>query len=352
MKKFTLLVAFSCLISLFNLNYSFANSDNREKGDAKKVNIVATTFPIYDYLREIIGSTQSNFNLTLLINNGIDLHNFQPSTKDIATISQADVFIYNGGDSDLWVKEVLAQAINKNMETVDLMMFLGDRVKEEIIVEGMEEHDHSGHNHGEHAGHDCDHDHGDHAAHDHGDAVVYDEHVWLSLKNTILICEMLSEKLQNLDKVNAAQYAENAKNYIAKLKNLDAKYTEIFDKTPQKTLLFADRFPFRYLLDDYNISYYAAFPGCSAETEASFDTVIFLAKKINELGLDKVFIIDNSINNIASAIIKNSERKDAEIISLNSLQTITPQELAKGVSYVSIMEENLNLLHKALGNDD
>ncbi len=329
-----------CLLFVCMVLFGGANILLAAEGKNRKLNVVVTTFPIYDYVREIIGNGKSNLAVKLLIDNGIDLHNFQPSTEDIANISNADVFIYNGGDSDAWVKKILSQAMNKNMKVIDLMATLGDKVKKERIVEGMQEHKHD---HADHAHHDCDHDHG----HEHDD-VVYDEHVWLSLKNTILMCKTLATELQSLDSENAAQYAQNAQVYMDKLVSLDKKYESKFKALTKRTVLYADRFPFRYLMDDYAINYFAAFPGCSAETEASFETVIFLAQKISELDLQKVFIIDNSTNNIAKPIIENSKNKDASILSLHSLQTVNAKELSEGMSYIKVMEENLQKLYDAL----
>ncbi len=352
--KFLMLLVVTFIYA--GINMAFAAEEKTEP--SKKINVVVTTFPIYDFAREIIGTDNKNINLKIIIDNGIDLHNFQPSTQDIADISNADVFIHNGGDSDAWVKKILTQAMNKDMKVINLMYFLGSRVKEELIVDGMEEHDHSGHSH---AGHSHDHAHGhshdhkhdhDHAhghSHDHmKEGVIYDEHVWLSLKNVILMCKTLARELQAIDSSNHVKYAKNTRAYVKKLTDLDRKYENIFANKANKTVLIADRFPFRYLMDDYNIKYFAAFPGCSAETEASFETVIFLSKKINEFNLKKIFIIDNSTNNIASAIIQNSKNKTASILSLNSLQTVTAKELAEGISYIAIMEDNLKKLAEAV----
>ncbi len=358
MKKINYVLILAMMLVMANVSTSSAIEEQAKKTQKDKIEIVVTTFPIYDFVREIIGKGNTNFNVKIIIDNGIDLHNFQPSTEDIANISNADVFIYNGGESDLWVKKILTQAMNKNMKVISIMDSLGDKVKEELIVEGMEEHSHAGHaHHGhkhnehKHHGHKG-HSHAGHENCEHGhehDETIYDEHVWLSLKNAVLIVKNISNELQALDSVNAANYESNTKSYIDKLNELDVKHTKLLQRTRKKHMvLFADRFPFRYLMDDYGIAYYAAFPGCSAETEASFETVIFLAKKINELNLKNIFIIDNSTNNIAKTVIQSSNNKDANILSLNSLQTVTAKELEEGVSYLAIMEENLLKLHKAL----
>ncbi len=350
------------LMILFFFSTSPSLFANEMKRDTS-MNIVVTTFPIYDYLREIIGSTPTKFTLSLIIDNGIDLHNYQPSTEDIATISNADVFIYNGGESDVWVKKILSQAMNKQMKTVHLMELLGDHVKKEKIVEGMEKHDHIGHDHtahkhsGEHDHRHHNHDEHDHREHVHDmhihekdahDTDIFDEHIWLSLKNTIILSEKLSSLLQALDSQNAIYYAQNTDKYIQQLQNLDMSYQEKLSNAKRKTVLVADRFPLRYFLDDYGISYYAAFPGCSAETEASFATVIFLSNKINELNLERILIIDNSSNNIAQAVIQSSNNKHADVLSLNSLQTVTTKQLSEGITYLSVMKKNLETLEKAL----
>ncbi len=333
---------FICVLMLFLVSISTAFATENKQNKASKIVVEVTTFPIYDFMRHILGANNESIELRLIIDNGIDLHNFQPSTKDIARISTADVFIYNGGDSDSWVEKILSQALNKDMKVINLMESLGDKVKVELVVEGMQAHDHAGH---DHAGHEnCDHDHGTHAH----ENVVYDEHVWLSLKNAILMCQTLSTQMQALDPAHAELYAKNTQAYVEKLQNLDAKYTEIFQNIPNKTVLFADRFPFRYLLDDYGIGYYAAFPGCSAETEASFETVIFLAKKINELNLQSILIIDDSTNNIAKPIIENSKNKEARTFSLHSLQTVNAKDMAQGITYLTVMEQNLQKLKDAL----
>ncbi len=355
-RNITLMALAIC--SIFCAQSSFAEEQTKNSPTVdKKIKVVVTTFPIYDYLREIIGTEKNNIDLSLIINNGIDLHNFQPSAKDIAHISTADVFIYNGGESDIWVKEVLSQAMNKKMKIIDLMTSLGPRVKKELIVEGMEEHNHAEHAHHNHAGHahtehhdhtNCDHASHAHTEHQDHDVSIYDEHVWLSLKNTIFMCQMLAAELQSIDTTHAAQFAKNAQDYTKKLSQLDTKYQAIFKNSPKKTVLFADRFPFRYLLDDYNIAYFAAFPGCSAETEASFETVIFLSKKITELNLQKILIIDDNPHTIAQAVIRNSKNNNVHVLSLDSLQTVTDKELAAGISYISIMEKNLKTLQEAL----
>lgn len=256
----------------------------------KSLSIVTTIFPTYDYIREILGEKADAASIAVLANNGADLHNYQPTADDIIKISGCDMFVYVGGQSDSWVDDVLKQATNKDMVVVNLFDVLGENVKTEEYVEGME-HDHD-HEHEEE--HEEEHEH------------EKDEHVWLSISNAKIICSYLADKLIQIDSENKNIYSTNVDSYLTKLDELNAQYEDAVNKAENKTLLFADRFPFRYLVDDYGLDYYAAFSGCSAESEASFETVIFLANKIDELGLNSVLTIDGSTNEIAKTVIENT----------------------------------------------
>lgn len=298
----------------------------------KKLSIVATTFPQYDWVRQILGEKVNDVELTLLLDNGVDLHSFQPTVEDIAKISTSDMFIYVGGESDAWVQGALETATNKDMTVINMLEVLGDRVKEEEIVEGME---------GEH---EEEQGEGESETEEH----EADEHVWLSLKNAQIICADIASKLEILDPQNADVYKTNTENYIKLLTNLDGEYKNAVDNAPVKTLLFGDRFPFRYLVDDYGLQYYGAFVGCSAETEASFETVVFLANKVNELNLKNILIIDNTNDTIAKTISENSNNKDQKILSLDSMQAVTAEDVSNGATYLSIMESNLKVLKESL----
>lgn len=312
---------------------------------ASKKSIVCITYPEYDWIMNILGDKAANFNVTLLQNNGTDLHSYQPSIKDIAKISVCDMLVFVGGESDEWIEKAVAEAKNKNMVVVNMMEALGDKVKEEEVVEGMqaEEEDDEEHEH-EHADHDHDHD----GHHHHHDEVEYDEHVWLSLRNAAALVQTLAQKISELDSANATVYKANAASYAKALNELDAQYKSAVAAAAKKTILFGDRFPFRYLADDYNLKYYAAFVGCSAETEASFETVIFLAKKVDELGLNAVLTIEKSDKKIAKTIVSNTKKKIAEILEMDSLQSITQKDIKAGRSYLSAMKKNLEVLKKAL----
>ena len=508
---------------------------------AAKKSIVCVTYPEYDWVMNILGSKASNFKVTLIQKSGADLHSYQPSVKDIATISSCDMLVYVGGESDEWVEKALSNAKNKNMVVVNMMEVLGDKVKEEEIVEGMEhEHHHEDeeeaahHHHSvafkdsdvknrslsefegewtsayvyykngsldsaieftasqepktdlaalkkcydqglktsidyinikgsnvsftisgktteakygyagykivqyaagnrgvryffevkgkangcpkyigfndhmiaptkpEHyhfyssnvsiddmckesdnwptyfpksytkdqvskafagynpmahhsAAEDHDHEHHHHEAeahhhhhHDDEEEVEYDEHVWLSLKNAIVITNVLSEKIQKIDSSNAGVYKANAGAYTKQLSDLDREYEKAVAIASKKTVLFGDRFPFRYLTEDYGLKYFAAFVGCSAESEASFETVAFLAKKVDELGLKSVLTIEKGDKKIAKTIVSSTKSKNQEILEMDSLQSVNESDIKSGRNYLSAMKKNLEVLKKAL----
>ena len=335
----------------------------------KKLRIVTTVFPQYDWIRNILGDRVNEVELTLLQDSGVDLHNFQPSAQDIMKVSSADLFAYIGGVSDYWVDNALSQAVNKDMIAVNLMKELGDAVKADMTVEGMQEGEHS-HSHGDHD-HDHDHDHDEHEHeeahehedhdhdhehdhdhdHDHEGVRIHnhdDEHIWLSLRNAASLTQVLADRLSRLDPDHATAYQKNAAAYIGKLKALDAEYSATADAASVKTLLFADRFPFRYLMDDYGLKYYAAFTGCSAETEASFETVTFLSKKTDELSLSSVLVLEGADKTLASTIIANTQEKNQQVVVMDSMQSVDRFAIEKGASYLGIMESNLQALKNAL----
>ncbi len=334
MKKHILIfaAAFFAVCSLF----AGGNKDNSTYNSGVP-KIVTTIFPEYDWVTNILGQNPANAELTMLLSSGADLHSYQPTVADIMKISTCDLFIYVGGESDRWVDDALKEAVNKNMVVVNLLETLGDKVKEEEIVEGMQ-------------GEDEEHEH----HHDHDDAeeeeeVEYDEHVWLSLKNAAILCNAIADAVCKIDTKNAATYKANAASYIAKLNALDTKYTEAVANSAVKTVLFGDRFPFRYLVDDYGLTYYAAFVGCSAETEASFETIAFLAKKVDELSLGTIMTIEGNNHKIAQTIAQNTKAKNQKILTLDSMQSVTSKDVKNGVNYLSIMEKNLETLKTALG---
>ena len=289
--------------------------------------VVVTIFPLYDWVREILGGDASGVELTMLLDSGVDLHSYQPTVNDIVKISSCDLFVYVGGESDKWVDDALAEATNPDMQVINLMDTLGDAVVEEELIEGMETEEEE----------------------EEEEGPEYDEHVWLSLKNARVLCAAVADALEKLDPEHADDYAANAESYDAKLASLDAQYDEAARSAAFHTLLFGDRFAFRYLMDDYGLEYYAAFIGCSAETEASFETIVFLAGKVDELGLRAILQQESSDGSIARTIRDNTSTKDQEILTLNSLQGVTVRDAAAGSTYLSVMEDNLAVLRQALG---
>ncbi len=310
------------LLSLFIFLCMFAFLTGCKKEDSDKIKIVCTIFPEYDWVKEVTNYDSDKYDVKLLLNSGIDMHSYQASIDDIATIQTSDLFIYVGGESDEWVEDVLEGAKNAPM-TLNLMDILKDKIKEEEIKEGMEHEGEEEHDHEE---------------------KEYDEHVWLSILNSKIIVEKIAATLKELNKEDAAKIEDAKANYIAKLDALHQSYVSALSTASNKTLIFGDRFPFRYLVDDYKLDYYAAFVGCSAESEASFETIIFLANKVDELKAKVILKIDNASDKIAKSIKNNTSTKDQIILSLNSMQVTTTKD---NLSYIKIMEDNLEILKQA-----
>ena len=317
MKKFIALVmAFVLCLSVF----AGCASGTAEKSKKEKFKITVSIYPVYDWMKNITQDAE-DVELNLLVGNGTDMHSYQPTADDMVGIAESDMFVYVGGESDKWVGDAMNGIIQPDKtEAVSLLDALGDRAKTEEAVEGMQRED------------------------EEDEEEAADEHIWLSLKNAEALCKALCDKLQKADEKNADVYSKNTEDYTEKLKKLDAAYTEALSSKKHDTLLFADRFPFRYFVDDYNLKYYAAFAGCSAESEASFETVAFLSDKLRELSLPAVLTIDGSDQKIAKTVVETSG-SDASILTLNSMQSETADS---GDTYLSVMESNLEILKKAL----
>ena len=309
---------------------STENVSETPAANSEPFSVVCTIFPEYDWVKEILGGHADNAEITYLLDNGVDLHSYQPTADDIMKVSACDLFVYVGGESDEWVEDALAEATNKDMKVVNLMDVLGDSAKVEELKEGMQESEHE-------------HDHD----HKHEGEVEYDEHVWLSLKNAKVLCAEIEKNIEAIDPANAADYKANLDSYVAKLNELDNSFKTLVDGSSVKTLVFGDRFPFRYFVDDYGLDYFAAFIGCSAETEASFETIAFLADKVKELDCKTIFTLENSSQDIANTIISTSG-KDVQIAELNSLQSVSNAEIAGGESYISLMQKNYDVLSDVL----
>ena len=288
----------------------------------KKLQVVAAIFPEYDWVRQIVGDDDS-VELTLLVDDGVDPHSFQPAVSDMVTAANCDLLIYGGGESDQWLTKL--EATNPNRETLVLLPLLGAQAHREEVVEGME-------------------------AHEEGEAeddAEMDEHVWLSLRNASLFCQAITDALCRLNPGKADTYRANLAAYQQQLDALDKDYRSAMDASPNRTIVVCDRFPFRYLVEDYGLSYYAAFPGCSAETGASFETVVFLSDKVKELGLNALLVTESSDGRMAKTVAQNAGSPDMPVLTLNSMQSVSG-ESAKSLDYLTVMSENLRVLKQAL----
>ena len=318
MKKLTALLL--CLLLLAALAAGCSKPDSPQ--DSGKLRIVATIYPEYEWLRAILGSRVSEVELTLLLDRAVDMHSFQPSVGDLVMVSSCDLLVCVGGSSDLWIEDAVREAGNPDMQVVRLLEVLGEDVKGESCLEGMEE---------------------EHGAHGHDTEA--DEHIWLSLRFAKRLCTALTDALCGLDPDNAAAYRENAEHYAGELAELDQAYSDAVGSAARKTLVFADRYPFRYLADDYGLTCYAAFPGCSAETGASFETVAFLAGKVDELELPCVLTLEGSDGELAETVVRSTKTQDQQILTLDSMQSAS---LSDGEDYLTVMRRNLDVLKQAL----
>jgi ABC-type metal ion transport system, periplasmic component/surface adhesin len=316
---------------------SVAESNSEE---TKKLSIVTTIFPAYDWVKQVVGDNK-NVEISFLIDKGVDLHSYQASAADIAKITDSDLFVYVGGDSDGWAEDIIKE--NPNLNYINMVDSIGEAALAEELVEGMqdeEEHDHEGE---EHANEEGEHAH-EEGEHEDGEEEI-DEHVWLSIKNAETIVSAIEAKLAEIDPDNKAEYEKNANDYLAKLDELDKEYKDTLSSIQNKTIIVGDRFPFRYLVNEYGIKYYAAFKGCDAGSEASFETVKFLANKMDELNMSDIFIIDGSKGDLAKTIVDNTKDKNAKVLVLDSMQSTKSSDNA---SYLDIMKKNLEVLKEVL----
>lgn len=327
-------------------------ADSVEKnGDA--VSVVTNTFPAYDWVKNITEGT--DVEVTNLTDNGVSLHNYEPSAEDIEKIAKSNLFLYVGGESDEWAPDAAKQA--PKAKVLNMLEILGDAVKEEEVKEGMEhehehedgdeDHDHEHDNDEDHEHEDADHDDHDHDhehEHEH-EEIEYDEHVWLSVKNAETISKAIADALCEIDAKNADTFKKNYEAYAAKLDALQNDFDEMRKAAKQDTILVADRFPFRYLVSDLDLDYFAAFVGCSAESEASFETISFLAQKVDELNIKHIIKLAGSDGKIADTVKNSTKAKDQDIIEMTSMENASSQD---GKSYIDYMQMNLEALKKAL----
>jgi len=311
------------LICLFTTGCKAKHYDTSDK-----IKVTATIFPIFDwtnYLSYPENKTVDPISLQLLVKTGVDLHSYQPSTNDIVQISTSDVFIYVGGESDKWVTDTLASSTNPNQIVINLMEVLKDNLKEESD-EGIFQ--------------DCEEEE--------EEEIAYDEHIWLSVKNAIVCCKAISKVLCQVNPDQSDLYNARLDAYLQRLKLLDVTYTSALSKENLKPIIICDRFPFRYLADDYNLKYYAAFSGCSTDTEASFETLTLLTQKVDEINPKCVFILDGSTDKLAKTVIYNSTHKMLDVKTLNSMQSVTLRDAFNGKTYIKYMEDNLENILKSM----
>ncbi len=326
--KHKALRALALLLTILVVTPLFGCSVGYSKPTEEKIKIVCTLFPQYDWLKNIVNGSEK-IELSLLIANGADPHSYQPTASDIMEISSCDMIVFVGGDSDTWVKEALERA--KNAETQQIKLMELDGITLHNISAVSEEHDHN-HNH---------------SGHDHG---TFDEHIWLSLKNAIAATEAMTDKLCELDAKNAELYRQNSADYIQRLTALDQRFSDLAQATPtdRKFVIFADRFPFVYLLSDYGIGYQAAFEGCSADVDAGFDTVLELIHEAELHNAAYIGVTESSDKALAQTVANSAKHTDIKILTFNSMQSVSRRHIESGTSYMSIMEENFAVLSTAL----
>lgn len=316
-KTFKIFLSIFTCLALISASLSFSSC--KKSDEDGNVSVLCTVFPIYDWVANIAKDVEG-VTLSLLVDNGTDMHSFQPSFADMAEIKQSNVVIYVGGESDKWIEDALdGDTVAIKLSAIDGISLYG--ISSESIAHG---HDHE---------------------HDHEHPESYDEHLWLSVRNAVTSCKYISEALENIDKNNAHTYQENTKSYTDKLDGIDQKLSDICANAASP-VVFADRFPFVYLFNDYSVQYYAAFEGCSTDTNADFDTVIRLSEKIGEYGCRYVLTTESPIKELAEKAISESNQTEIEVLALDSMQSITAEKIEQGCSYLEIMEQNAAVLQK------
>ena len=324
---------FVCALLALCFLFSFSSCTAYEKSSDARLNILCTLFPQYDWIRNITKGADG-VEVSLIIANGTDPHSYQPTAADIMNISNCDMLVYVGGDSDTWVKKAIERSKNDNISAVMLTELDGI----ELHDISSSSHSHEGHSHGEHS----------HEGHSHS---TLDEHLYLSLENAIIAVNELTERLCEIDAENKELYTRNASNYVIKLFSLNENFKIELEQIPEEErfVLFADRFPFVYLLSDYDIHYAAAFEGCTNDVDADFDTVIRLIHEADEHNVDYIAVTESSDKALANTVISSTASKGQGIAVFNSMQAVTQAEINGGLTYLSVMEENINVIRTVLG---
>lgn len=314
-----------------------SQSPSAETASDNKIKVVATIFPEYDFLRQIGGD---KIDLKMLLKPGAESHSYEPTPQDIKDVAAADMFVYVGGDSDAWIGSIM-DSVDKDKLKIVTLMDCVSLVPEET-VEGMtpekEESEPAEASTGTSSS-------ASEAPSDSEEDVEYDEHVWTSPANSMLIVQKLCDNLSEIDPSNKAYYASNTASYIQKLKKLDSDFKDVIDNSKRKEIVVGDRFPFRYFVDEYGLTYYAAFPGCSADTEANAQTIAFLTKKVKEDKIHVVFHIELSNEKVCDSIC---EATGAKPELLNAVHNVSKDDFENGITYIDLMEHNVSVLKEAL----
>ncbi len=294
--------------------------------ESGKIKIVCTVFSGYDWVQNIIKGHEENFDIVYLLSNGSDSHSYQPTVKDIALISDCNLLISSGGESEEWVLDAVESSGNDDIMLISMLDIIGDRALDEYA--GIQSGRHEGHDH-------------------HGDEEEYDEHTWLSLKNAVMICSEIERIISGIDPKNSDSYMKNRDEYCRRLDELFEKYKDSIKNSQLDTLIFADRFPFAYLMDDLGISYHAAFSGCSAESEASVETIVKLTELTRSVGCEYICVIETSDKKLAETV-SSCVGNNCRIITLDSIQAVSDKKIKNGYNYIDVMENNLKLIKRAL----
>lgn len=322
MIKRILAITLVCLLPLFPL------TGCRQTSDDDTLTVVCTIYPIYDWVSSLCHGVE-NIEVILLVQNGSDLHSYQPTAADMAKIASCDILIRNGGTSDTWVREMASRTANDKRQEI-VLFEVPDVTLREISDSSLAQ------------GHEHDHDH------DHDDTCEVDEHIWLSLSNAMACVNYIGEQLCQNAKEDDMLLRQNTADYIAKLQALQDRYTETVSAAQDPKLLFADRFPFIYLTEEYGIEYLAAFAGCTTESNATAETIVRLAKKLDEWNLSCVCVTESTDRQLAESVIRASTAKNQTILSFHSMQSVPSAALENGITYLSVMEDNLTVLRQAL----
>lgn len=302
----------------------------------KELSIVTTCFPPYDFARAVKGDTD---NITMLLSVGAEAHSYEPTPLDILKIQKCDVFIYIGGEGEVWADEIL-----KSMDTSEkYILKLSDYAEllEEADIPGVSPSRHHHHEHEEHEEHN---EHED-EEHDEHEDCEFDEHIWTSPKNAENMTKAVCDMLCSADSGNSEKYINNTNNYLNALDKLDNAFSETISDAPNNLIVMGDRFPFRYLAYDYNLEYYAAFSGCSSESEPTVYTMAFLIDKVLENNIDSVFCLEFSTRKVAE---KLSGATGAQVLELHSCHNVSKEDFNSGTTYIDLMYRNLDNIREAL----